>query len=73
MQVVSLRKKRLLSSFLMALIMSFAMSLLMGLVINGFGPFYALGWLRSWGIGFAVGFPVSFFLPTQINKLVSTN
>jgi hypothetical protein len=71
MQVGSPIKKRLLNSLLMGLIMSCAMSFLMGLVINGVNQFNIFGWFRSWGIGFMVGFPLSFFLPAKINKLVN--
>lgn len=59
-----------LCTLITALIMSGAMSFVMGLVNGGFHLDMVM-WLKSWGIGFAVSFPCSLYLPAWINKGLS--
>jgi hypothetical protein len=60
----------LFSGFSMAFIMSMCMSFVMTLINLGLGGDFVRVWLASWGIGFVVSLPLSFFLPLFLQKIM---
>lgn len=64
-------KFRLIAAVITALCMSMCMSLIMALVNVGIGKYLLFSWFRGWGIGFLVTFPLSYFLPPNIQRLLS--
>lgn len=63
-------KFRILTAFLTALLMSMCMSLVMTLVNLGLRDIFLQEWLKAWALSAAVAFPLSYFLPPRVNKLV---
>ena len=66
-----MNKRRVFTSVFMAFCMSFCMSLVMSIVNVGFVDYFLQAWLRSWSIGFIVALPLSFLLPSAIQKLAT--
>lgn len=60
----------ILMCFLIAVAMSCFMSFAMTLLHQGFGKAFFGVWLRSWGVGFMVGFPAALFVVPIVKKFV---
>ena len=61
-------KFRVLSAFFTALCMSMCMAFIMAFINVGASQALVFAWLKGWGIGLCVTFPLSYFLPPWIQK-----
>ena len=57
-------------SFSVAILMSFLMSFCLTAINIGFPVHFFPAWLRSWGIGFLVAFPVSLLIIPAIRRFL---
>lgn len=60
--------KKIINAVLIALIMSMCMSLVMTVINVGLNGHFFPIWLRNWGVGFSIAFPLSLFLPPAVQK-----
>ena len=60
------KKFRLISALMMSSIMSFIISFVMTVVNVGMNAEVVGAWLRSWGLGLLVAFPLAYLLPPVI-------
>ncbi|GAK42750.1 DUF2798 domain-containing protein [Paenibacillus urinalis] len=57
-------------TFFMAFGMSCLMSFVMMSINYGFHDSFLMIWMRSWGIAFLLAFPVAYFLPKGIRRVM---
>jgi len=68
---LSKTQSNLLFTFLTALLMSFLMSLAITFVNLGMVEDFTLKWMRAWGYGFLVGYPVASIVIPIVRKIIN--